>query len=293
MNHTRFETLLPLYAAGRLAGAEREAVEAHLPGCSVCQAELELWQAVAGEIGAANRPLAAPPAVLERALEQIQAPRRPAAALRHAWNLLYAQALVVQREMWPTTAAIMALGVIVALLSRHLEFVYFITPLVAAASLSTLCSAENDPAYELTRATPTSGWKVLLARLSLVSAYNLLLALAALLVLMFFAPPGLLGTLAVGLLAPLAFLSALALLLAQWLGAGNAIGLTYVLWIAQFVPYRFIGRWMEAPAWEGVLDAYRQFWQSPLLLLALTVLLLAAALWSANRPLLSYRGIEG
>lgn len=284
MNHENFETLLPLYAADQLTRAERIRIEAHLPTCVACQADLELWQAVSGKIREANRALTAPPTLDKRALEQGYTHSQFILPALRAWQLLYSQALLVQREMWPAAAAVMLLGVIVALLSRHVEFVYFITPLVAAASLSMLSGQENDPAYELTAATPTSPWKLLLARLSIVSAYNLLLALMATLVLLIFTPPGLLGALTVGLLAPMAFLSALSLLLSQWFGTGNAIGLTYALWIAQYIPYQSLGHWILSPFWEQVTTTYQQFWQNSLLLLSLSALILATALWSANHP---------
>jgi hypothetical protein len=186
--------------------------------------------------------------------------------------------------MFPATAAVMALGVIVALISKHAEFIYFIAPLMAAASLSILFGPEHDPAHELSLSTPTSSWKLLLARLSIVSAYNLLLALAAMLVLTIAFPPGLLGTLALGLLAPMAFLSTLALLLSMWIGTNNAIAISYTLWLAQSIPFQSIGEWTVSPAWESFLHAYREFWHSPMLLLAFTLPLLFLALWSANRP---------
>ncbi|HSA99230.1 MAG TPA: hypothetical protein VLE49_01170, partial [Anaerolineales bacterium] len=142
----------------------------------------------------------------------------------------------------------------------------------------------HDPAHELTLSTSTSAWKLLLARLSIVSAYNLLLAMIAILVLMIAFPPGLLGTLALGMLAPMAFLSALALLLSIWIGAGNAITIAYVFWLMQYVPYHLVGTWMASPAWRSFILAYYGFWQSPMLLLAFSVPLLVVVLWSVNRP---------
>jgi hypothetical protein len=82
----------------------------------------------------------------------------------------------------------------------------------------------------------------------------------------------------------MAFLSALALLLSLWLGTGNAIAITYVLWVVQYVPYKFIMDWMDSPAWQSVISIYQQFWQNSLLLLLLSIPLFIIALWSANRP---------
>ncbi len=281
MNH---EEQVILYAANQLAEAERLHFEKHLAGCPECQADLQLWKAVAEEIVASDSDEGAPVQLAERALEQIHRPSAPRLAFRRVVQLLHSQTFLVQREMWPATASVMALGVIVALISRHAEFIYFIAPLIAAGSLSLLFGPEHDPAHELALSTPTSAWKLLLARLSLVSAYNLMLALIAMLVLMIAFPPGLLGTLALGMLAPMAFLSALALLLSIWIGTSNAIAISYILWFLQSIPYQSIAAGTVSPAWSAFLHAYREFWHSPMLLLAFTLPVLLIALWSANRP---------
>ncbi len=282
--HTYFEEHLPLYAAGQLDGAQRAEIEIHLAGCPECRADLELWAAVSGEIHTANRPLAAPPALAEHALDQIHAPNRLTSAFLRTWQLLRVQALLVRHEMWPASALVMLMGVVVALLADRVNFIYFLAPLVAASSLAMLYGPENDAAMELSLATPTSPWKILLARLSVVSGYNLLLSLGATLLLLFIAPPGLLGTIILGWLGPLTFLSALALLLSIWLGTNQAIAVAYGLWLLQYIPFAAIGPWLDSPGLASAMAVYRQFWQSPLLLLLLSLFLIGLALWSANRP---------
>ncbi len=286
MNHEKIEALLPLYAAGQLEGREREMLEAHLLDCAQCQEDLRLWQAVSGEIMASSCAVVAPPELAGRALERSHTRSGFSLGWLRVWQLLRAQAYLVQREMWPAAMAVMALGVVGTLVSGRTEIFYFLAPLVAAATLAMLSGPENDPACELTTATPTSAWKVLLARLSIVSAFNLSLALAAVLVLTIFTQPGLFSVLALGWLAPMAFLSTLALLLSTWLGSGNAIFISYALWIAQYIPYQSLHTWMASPAWEHAIASYQRFWQNPLLLLALSSLLLGIALWSAGRPVL-------
>jgi hypothetical protein len=280
MNH---EEQVLLYAAGQLSKKERARFEQHLAGCADCQSDLRLWQMTADEIIVSDSAVAAPAQLAERALHQIQRPTSLRAGLLRVWQLMSIQSQIIQREMWPATAVVMALGAIVALISNHAEFVYFVAPLVAAASLAILFSPEHDPALELTLSTPTSPWKVLLARLSLVSGYNLLLALAATIALLVIVPPELLGTLILGWLGPMTFLSSLALLLSLWIGTSNAIVIAYVLWIVQYVPYKLVGAWMVSPAWASVITTYQQFWQSPVLLLSLASLLFGLALWFANR----------
>ncbi len=278
------EEQVMLYAANQLGEVDRARFEQHLASCAQCQADLELWQTVAMESVSLHVGETAPSALAERALEQIHRVGTPRSFLRRVFQLLRAQALLVQREMWPASASVMALAVAVAFVSRHAEFMYFITPLVAAASLSILFGPDQDPARELVLASPTSSWKLLLARLGIVSAYNLVIALAALSVLLLAFPPGLVGTLAVGVLAPMAFLSALALLLSLWIGTGQAVAVTYVLWLMQYGTYALVGTWMTSPAWVAVIRGYQAFWRSPALLLALCVPLLWMSLWSANRP---------
>lgn len=285
MNH---EEQVLLYAADQLDEAARLRFEKHLAGCAECQADLGLWRAVGKEIRASDSAERLPVNLAERALQQIHQPSAPRLAFRRVFQLLHSQTFLVQREMWPATAAVMALGVMVALVSKHAEFIYFVAPLIAAASLSILFGPEHDPAHELALTTPTSPWKLLLARLSIVSAYNLVLVLIALLVLMIAFPPGFLGTLALGMLAPMAFLSALALLLSIWIGTNNAIAISYLLWLVQSIPYQLTGGLTVSPEWSAFLFAYREFWHSPVLLLVLTVPLLLVALWSANRPRLQF-----
>jgi len=288
--HERYEDLLPLFVAGQLDDGERAEMENHLDACSDCQADLALWSAVSSEIQETSRRVNPPSSAVGAALTRVRETSmkgeqaRGPSMMRRAWGLLRSQVFLVQREIWPASAAVMALGIIVALLSKQLGAVYFLAPLVAAASLSLLFNPESDPAYELTLATPTSPWKVLLARLSIVSTYNLLLSLAAALALLVIIPPGFFGTLILGWLAPMAFLSALALLLSLWIGTSNAIALTYILWIAQYLPHQVIGAWMASPAWRSAILAYQGFWHSPALLFFLSVLLALVALWSANRP---------
>ena len=281
MNH---EEQIVLYAANQLDRTDRAAFDAHLAECAECREELKLWAAVSDEINASNAAVHPPVHLADSALEVIHHPSALRRSFCHAVQLLRSQSFLVHRELFPACAAVMGLGVVVALLSGHMEFMYYIAPMVAAVSLSILFGAEHDPAYELILATSTSPWKVLLARLSLVSAYNLLLVFAAAAVLLLVIPPDILGTMIFGWLAPMAFLSALALLLSLWLGTGNAIAITYVLWVAQYIPYKYIDAWMNSPAWASVASIYQQFWQNSLLLLLLSIPLFVLALWSANRP---------
>jgi anti-sigma factor RsiW len=282
-DHQHYEDRLPLYAAGQLEKLERAEIERHLHTCAGCRADLDLWRAVGTEITAISGEIQVSPRLAERALRRLHAPSPLRRAFLQAASLLHAQAYLVRREMWPASAILMAISTLVTYLSGKLEFVYFIAPLVAAAGLAAIYGPEHDPASELTLATPTSPWKVLLARLTLVHAYNLFLALAASLFLLLLIPPDLLGTLILSWLGPMTFLSALALLLSLWIGTSNSIAIAYGLWLVQFPRYELAVDPATTAAWMPILHAYRQFWGSPLLLVGLGLLLLVIALGSVGR----------
>jgi hypothetical protein len=291
MTHETFQDQLPLFAAGQLSAEQAAELENHLRECAACRADLALWNAVATEISGSDSPVAgapslskgAPASLADRALERIHTSARVRQGFLRVFSLLRSQAYLIKREMWPTSAAMMALGVAVALVSNRAEAITLIAPMVAAASLAMLYGPEHDPAHELTISTPTSSWKILLARLSTVSAYNLALALLASLAMLLIMPPALLGMLTLGWLAPMAFLSALALLLSLWIGTGNAIMLSYGLWILQFLRIsRIFDDWRYSSGLEAFQDAYRGFWHSPGLLFILALALVGAALLSTR-----------
>jgi anti-sigma factor RsiW len=283
-NHQHFEELLPLYAAGSLSEQQRTEVKQHLDACAACQEDLAMWKAVTNEITRSNTEVSAPTGLPQKTLAKIHAPNPLTAALRQSWQLLIAQSRLVQSELWPVSALVMGIGILVAVISKQIVVVYLLSPMVAASALAIVYGPDRDPAMELSSSTPTSAWKILFARLSMVSCYNLLLGLAASFALLFIVPIEMLGSIILGWIAPLAFLSALALLISIWLGTGSAISISYSLWMVQFLPLQAAGLYTGHPAWSSFLNAYKNFWHNPMLLFALALLLLVAALWSADKP---------
>jgi hypothetical protein len=200
--------------------------------------------------------------------------------------------LLVHREIWPASALVIGLGYITALIAAQSAVIYALAPLVAAGCVSLIYGPENDPAFELALSTPTSPRQILLARLVLVFGYNLGLALAATLALLPFLAgqqvdllqnvQPLFGTLIFAWLAPMTFLSAAALALSLWIGAPNAVTAAYITWLAALLsgPLRSPQAGLHlSPAVAAALSAYQSFWQNPTLLLALSALLFAAAVW--------------
>jgi hypothetical protein len=292
--HEYYKEQLPLLAAGQLSADESRKLHKHLEGCHSCRAEFNFWLSLSDEIATSNATVFPPADIPERALAQIRKDASTGfkASFLRTTNLLRAQAYLVKRELWPAAAALMLLGVIIAWLSGHTESLSFLAPLVAAASMAAIAGPQNDPASELTMATPTSPWKILLARLSVVSGYNLLLALIASLLLLPTLPQTFFGNLILTWLGPLAFLSTLALLLSLWIGTSNAITVTYALWIVQYLHISQLSpAWPALKAWDNFLIYFRQFWQSPVILLMLALAAVLLALVSTQHSRYSLKSI--
>ncbi len=283
-DHERFAEQIPLYISGALADSEQRELETHLRQCGRCRADLALWQDVAHTLGEVDRADAAPPGLVERALAEVDA--RRVGILYRAYELVRAQVPLVHGELWPASAAVMAIGFIVATIVHDANVLKMLAPMVAAASIAVIYGPESDPALELTMATATSPWKILLARLTLVFGYDLVLALAASCAMLLLLPADTVVRLIGDWLGPMTFLSAAALVFALWVGTGNAILITYLAWLARFLPADEIAHNLQfgnLAFLTGLLDSYRQLWTSSLLLIALAVALVAAAGWLAGR----------
>lgn len=276
-----YEDLIPFLVTGKLSEEESACVRQHLEVCESCKSEWDLWQLMYFQVNEADRKIQSPPELEEKTFIKIKSRPSIRKSILRAAGLLWSQAYLVRREMWPASAGIMALGIITVLLSKETAFLTFITPLVAAASLAAIYGPQNDPASELTMAAPISPWKILLARLTLVSGYNLLLALVSSVVLLAVIPVGLLGTLILSWLGPLTLLSALALFLSLWMGTSNAVTISYGLWIIQFIHApRLLEEYPGLQVWDNFMASYRIFWQSPGLLIILAACMVLISLVS-------------
>jgi Putative zinc-finger len=234
--------VLAEHAAGLTSGPPRAAVEAHLRDCPSCRAALADWKAVAAAMGApANGPPAASMvrgALTRAALAPRQVPVRKR-RLRFAGQLLRAEMRLVRPSVWLASMVVMTCAVVVAVAGGDpgagATVLSLIAPLVAAAGIAGVYGPERDPAFEALAITVTSPRLVLLARVTLVFAYDLVLALAAS-ALVHLGPPrvGIVHVVA-GWLLPMTLLSALCLLLAMWIGPNLALGLPASLWMLRLL----------------------------------------------------------
>lgn len=227
--------LLVEYAAGTLARAERDTVEAHLAGCADCRAEVAGWAALA--VAAGPPPVPPGPELVHDVLlrSALAAPerveRRP---VRFSPSLVLAEARLVRLSVFVASALVMALGVVLAAIpapARGADVLALLAPVVAVAGIAGVYGPRRDPAFEVVAATPMSPRLILLTRIALVFGYDLVLALAASgVVTAVGADPAGLRAVIVAWLGPMALLSALCLVLVVWTGPDVAVAVAVALW---------------------------------------------------------------
>ena len=75
--HPQHEEDFDLYALGALEGEEKQALEAHIAGCAACTAKLAEARGRVSLLALAAAPVAPPPAVKNRLMEQVRAENKP------------------------------------------------------------------------------------------------------------------------------------------------------------------------------------------------------------------------
>jgi len=206
-------------------------------------------------------------------------------SLHFIGHLLRVQLGVVHHEIWWASALVMALGVLVTLTSGSpvpsdatLPFA-LLAPIVAAVGIAFLYGPAASPAIEIELAAPVSMRMILLARLVLVFGFDLGLGLVGSAALSLLHREIAFWPLVSTWLAPMTFLSMLALLLTVLtLDSGLGVLVSLGLWIVQCAA-RFSAR-SGAPllALPDLTVAGAQLW-----LWLLAFLLGGLALWIGGR----------
>ncbi len=182
--------------------------------------------------------------------------RQTARSWAMLWWLLRAQMRIVQQEIWLASALVMALGLGVTLINQQ-EFLLqeapfvLIAPLVAALGIAFLYGPAAEPALEIELAAPISPRLVVLARLLLVFAFDLALALLSSVVLIVAQSNWSLWPLIMMWLAPMTFLAALAFLLSMifsepLIGAAICLALWGAQILGMFIPFDLLPNLLAA-----------------------------------------------
>lgn len=154
--------------------------------------------------------------------------------------ILRAQFRVVQREIWVASCIVMLIGMVFTMASyttgqnpSSLPFV-LVAPLTTAFAISFLYGPTEEPAIEIELSTPVSQRLILLARLTLVFGFNLMIGLISSLLLSLSGVSTPLWMLVALWLAPMTFLSALAFVGGAFTGnSGASILLSVLIWTTQ------------------------------------------------------------
>jgi hypothetical protein len=287
--HEKWNELLPWYANGTLDERTQGALEAHLRDCPTCRRDLANWRRIVTAVRAQPSPALSPS--VRRRLLSLARPQ-PWKSLCLLPLLLRFQLPIIRAEIWPASALVFALGLLVTLASdaqggQALPFV-LTAPLVAAIGVAFLYGPVVDPALEVELATPTPPWLVLMTRLLLVFGFDLALGLVGSLALALLRPDISLWPLVTTWLAPMSFLSALSLLFSV-LSADPGLGMlvSLVLWSVQTLWQVgfFKGTSLRLP--DMTVAATRPW------LWALALLMGGLALWASERDDLWLRGRAG
>lgn len=202
--------------------------------------------------------LPAPSSPIERFVASLQS--------NWAWLIVRSQLRVVRSEIWAASALVMALGAGVTMLLTNtgqpetLPFV-LLAPVVAAVGMAFIYgpAATN---MELEWTTPASPRLLLLARLMLVFGFDLILALLGSAALAWLPTQAAFWPLVSAWLAPMAFLSALAFLLAvltsePTLGTLAGLGLWGLL---NSIRLAHLNQYPIFQQWPDLLAADAQLW---------------------------------
>ena len=212
------------------------------PSPVVLQRALAQLNTLAALVAPASVPGNAPPAPHKVEVQQAEADSPAPRA--DGWQqhpfaglllLIRRQIPLIGQSIWAASAIVLAIGMIVAFIFARVgnpapDLLALAAPIVAAVGIALLYGPEHDPAAELECATPTSPALILLTRLVLVYSYDLLLALAASMLLWLFIGHLTLSGLILSWLAPMLFLSALALALSVLWNSQGAIVSAFSLW---------------------------------------------------------------
>ena len=169
---------------------------------------------------------------LEPCLPVHTAPRRPRPPL--GWlRLVRSQFVLFESSFWLSGALVLLLGLFITTIDGHellpLAFV-MLSPLLVAAGVAYAFRPETRTLGELERLTATTTAELLYARLALVLAFNLLIALLLLFLIWLEGPQVLLWRLVLAWLGPMLALTGLALFTTVRWGSLVSSLLPFGLW---------------------------------------------------------------
>ena len=220
-------------------GATEAAVDRHVRDCAHCERQAAAWATLRSSLAAWETRLPEP-----RPLAPVAGAARGSVP-RQAAAVVLAQVSVVRRQVWAATAVVVGIGCLLLAVSGTAAGPLFalIAPVGAACGMAMIYGRDADPAYEISQACPVSMRTVLVARLVVVTGYDLAVGFLGTVFVVTLGDAGGLWSLMLAWLGPLLLLSAISVLLSvlyrPWLGIGVAL-LLWSLRVAALSPARAV-----------------------------------------------------
>jgi hypothetical protein len=253
-NHQNHITdLLPAYTNGKLDPSIALNVDEHLSHCKSCQTELKNWEAIRETVQFAitSQPL---PSIniLDQILAKIDTvsnevqmhPSYNLYTFAHVWLVFTEQIRLIHKSIWIASTLVGLFCCSLAfIVSRHAQnhvqditsILVLFTAVVASSGVAFIYGTENDAAFEITLATPTSIRIVMLCRVVLVIGYNFILSAIASFIIALVHGGGIWEIMQLWL-GPMLLLSSISISLSLLVGSAFAVAISLILEALQAIP---------------------------------------------------------
>jgi len=298
-NQNHITDLLPAYTNGKLDPSTVSNVDEHLLHCKLCQTELKNWETIRETVqfAIASEPLPSTN-ILDQVLVKIdtisnEVQMQPPLNLYtfiHLWLVFTQQIRLIHKSIWIASTLVGLFCCSLAFFfskqaQSHIQDITSIlvlfTAVVASSSVAFLYGTDNDAAFEITLATPTSIRIVMLCRVVLVIGYNFILSAVASFIIALVHGGGIWEIMQLWL-GPMLLLSSISISLSLLVGSAFAVAISLILEALQAIPVT-IERGLI------VLQFARpDIWQtSPTVILLALILFIFSVFYAPRQPRLS------
>jgi hypothetical protein len=298
-NQNHITDLLPAYTNGKLDSSTAINVDEHLSHCKSCQTELKNWEMIKETVQFAIASETPPSTnILDNVLlkidtisneVQIHSPFNLYTFV-HLWLVFAQQIRLIHKSIWIVSTLVGVFCCSMAFIfSRHAQYnlqnmtsiLVLFTAVVASSGVAFIYGSDNDAAFEITLATPTSIRIVMLCRVVLVIGFNFILSAIASFIIALVHSGGIWEIMQLWL-GPMLLLSSISISLSLLVGSAFAVATTLILEALQAIP-------VTIEKGLVVLQFARpDVWQtSPTVLLLALFLFVFAVFYAPRQPRLS------
>jgi hypothetical protein len=245
--------LLPAYTNGKLDPSTIINVDEHLSRCIPCQIELKNWETIKETVqfAIASEPLPSTN-IMDQVLLKIDTisnevqmhPSFNLYAFAHIWLVFTYQIRLIHKSIWIASTLVGLFCCSLAFIfsghaQNHLQditpLLVLFTAVVASSSVAFIYGSDNDAAFEITLATPTSIRIVMLCRVVQVIGYNFIFSAIASFIIALVHGGGIWDIMQLWL-GPMLLLSSISISLSLLVGSAFAVAISLLLEALQAIP---------------------------------------------------------